>query len=388
MSLGISPKIAAELADGIYAVQNELFLKIFMAKKFFSGDPREKVPIKAEVGSRLINTRDGFGVCARGGKGYEKDIFLIFRGTTMANYGADWVSNARIGVEMSNTGLPVHIGFNHIFSSMLPQIKTFLAGQKGDITVHCIGHSLGGAVATLAADWIKNHKAWAVKLYTFGAPKPGFEMFSRKLTTKLGAANIYRVYHSTDPVPMIPLYPFVHAPVPGNGYHLLSSESLLSAEAEAHSMGRYIKSVGTSDWLAVGDPQPLSNNQKLVEHWLASDRSVNPFNPKTWDWINAGLQFVLKKVMAGSAAILQSLFVGGLTLADKVAWLLREGIDATKEAGEWVFRIMRKIIQALGIAVVDSVTELTRVFMRQILERLMQKINQEAVRAIRVLTRQ
>lgn len=125
-----------------------------------------------------------------------------------------------------------------------------------------------------------------------------------------------------------------------------------------------------------------------MHQYLASDRSLNPFDPKTWDWINAGLQWVLKKVIAGAAVVLQSPFVAGLTLADKIAWLLRKGIDTTKEAGEWVLRIMRKIMQALRITVIESVKELTQQFMRTVLERLMHKISEEAARAIKLITGQ
>ena len=76
----------------------------------------------------------------------------MFRGTTMSNYGADIISDVRIGVETSKTGLPVHVGFNHAFCSMLPGIREFL-GMNIDATgtAHVIGHSLGGAVAAIAA---------------------------------------------------------------------------------------------------------------------------------------------------------------------------------------------------------------------------------------------
>ncbi len=142
---------------------------------------------------------------------------------------------------------------------------------------------------------------------------------------------------------------------------------------KTHFMDSYINTIGDSQWQQLGDPLPASSNEKLIERWLASDRSVNPFNPKTWDWINAGLQWVLKKVMAGAGAALQSPFVMGFSLADKIAWLLRKGIDATKVAGNWVLRLMRKIMQALRIAVVNTVKELTHAFMRRVLEQLMQK---------------
>lgn len=76
-----------------------------------------------------------------------------------------------------------------------------------------------------------------VELYTFGAPKPGFEGFSKSLTTLLSPENVHRVYHAADPVPMVPLYPFTHPPLPGFGHFRDSSNSLLSADA--HDMGNF-----------------------------------------------------------------------------------------------------------------------------------------------------
>ena len=172
------PRIAAELASDVYLVQLDNTIKAFLSRPEFSAKSGDKQHLKAEVGFRITNVKDGFGICAVGGNGYENDIFLIFRGSTAANQGADWVSNARIGVEFSKTGLPVHLGFNHIFSSMLPQIKQFLNENQVTGTIHCIGHSLGGAIATLAADWIKSQFGKPVKLYTFGAPRPGLMLFS------------------------------------------------------------------------------------------------------------------------------------------------------------------------------------------------------------------
>ena len=154
----LSPKVAAELAKEVYGVQDAFVLKGFMKRAEFSRSKSDKQSLTAEVGSYLVNTKDGFGICAIGGKGYENDIFLIFRGSTFANNNADWVSNAHIGIEFSRTGLPVHIGFNQIFGSMLPKIKEFLGlHTKITGTIHCVGHSLGGAVATLVADWVSSN---------------------------------------------------------------------------------------------------------------------------------------------------------------------------------------------------------------------------------------
>ncbi len=122
----LSPLFAAQLAKDVYDVQNAYQIEDFFDRPLFSSKSGDTKHLKAEVGSYLVNTKDGFGICAIGGKGYENDIFLIFRGSTFANNNADWVSNAHIGIEFSRTGLPVHIGFNQIFGSMLPKIKEFL----------------------------------------------------------------------------------------------------------------------------------------------------------------------------------------------------------------------------------------------------------------------
>ena len=114
--------------------------------------------LQANVGGRIIRpAKDAFGVYSFGGDQNKGEIFLIFRGATSANNGAGWVSNAKIGFEISETGLPVHIGFNLIFKSMIPEIKQVIDGVSGQITkIHCIGHSLSGAVASFASDWVQS----------------------------------------------------------------------------------------------------------------------------------------------------------------------------------------------------------------------------------------
>nr|WP_274054955.1 hypothetical protein [Thalassomonas haliotis] len=39
--------------------------------------------------------------------------------------------------------------------------------------MHCVGHSPGGALAALTADWIKAGFGKTVYLYTFAAPRVG-----------------------------------------------------------------------------------------------------------------------------------------------------------------------------------------------------------------------
>lgn len=376
----LSPRVAAELAKDIYLVQQERMLKAFLLRPEFSTKSEDAKHLKAEVGSRLVNTRDGFGVCALGGDKNKNELFVVFRGSTSANHNADWVSNARIGIEFSKNGMPVHIGFNSIFSSMLPQIRDFIKASKNIQTIHCIGHSLGGAVATLTADWLVSNSQANVKLYTFGAPKPGLFLFASNLTRKLGKKNVFRTYHATDPVPMIPLFPFVHPPLPGFGHYIPSSENILSADA--HDIGKYLKSVKTSSWAMLERRSPPYSMESAVENWLKSKAPVNASSPKIWQWINEALIYVIKKIVGAAAHILQTGFMGVMTLADTLAWILRKGLDIAKSIGQWVLFLMRKIMQVLGRKPVEKKEELSQSLMRTTMNQLMVKTSEEAKRAI------
>lgn len=380
MNGSISPQDAASMAKNVYDVNDSFFIKAFIKKYGFLSE--STTSLKAEVGSRLINTQDGFGICVRGANNHERDLFLIFRGTTFSNYGADVITDLRLGVERSRTGLSVHIGFHHAFTSMIPEIEKFLnAQQSATGTIHCIGHSLGGAVAALAADWL-SAQGKHVKLYTFGAPKPGLDCFAVKLTKRVGTDNIYRVYHSTDVVPMVPVYPFSHSPTDHCGYQLPSGGFVSFA---AHKITNYEKSVKNSSWLMLKNTGEQTAYEASIEHWLKSKKPINPADPRTWEWLNAGLAWVLRRLIGSAAVYLQAPFMSSLSLADKIAWILRKGIDLTVDTGVWVLNLMRKIMLALGMKVAKTVAELTEQFMRSILLRLMRRMSEEAQRALRGL---
>jgi len=380
----LKPKEAAELAEEVYAVnRGPIDMEIFLSRPEFSRSPNSKHELKAEVGSRLIHTKDAFGICAHGGQTHENEIFIIFRGSTKLK--ADWMSNARIGIQPSTSGWPVHIGFNSVFKSMLPQIKEFLRGANNTATIHCIGHSLGGAVATLAADWLANNKAHPVNLYTFGAPKPGLMLFASNITKKVGKANIFCVYHATDPVPMVPLFPYIQPPLPGFGHYLPSSESIPSAGA--HDISKYAKDVSNLTWDDMLRRRQPYSIESAVKFWLESKSPVHAGSHRIWDWINSALIFVLTKISGALIGTLQAGLMGALTLADTLAWMLSKGIEFSEKSGlsnigRWVFLLMNKIMQVLGMGIPDESIEMTQVFMRNVLNKLITRTNEQAQRAV------
>ncbi len=93
-----------------------------------------------------------------------------------------------------------------------------------------------------------------------------------------------------------------------------------------------------------------------------------------------------KKILGAAAVILQGPIVGALSLADKIAWILQKGIDMAIGAGKWVLLLMRKMMQTLQMKVVDTAEGLTRALMRLVLERIMDKITQEARKALQRIT--
>jgi hypothetical protein len=384
----LTPSEAANIAEGAYRVNDgsEQDLKIFLNNPLFKNSIQEnnKKILQAAVGGRLFRAnQDSFGVMARG----EKDLFLIFRGTTDKNKNADVVTDIRIGICLSNTNLPVHIGFNHTFNSMLTEIKQFLSDNDTTGLVHCIGHSLGGAVASLAADWISKNKPslkGRIKLYTFGAPRVGTHWFANSTTSTIGDINMYRTYHRTDPVPMVAIYPFTQAPINNTGYYLPSSSPLTSGVA--HKMENYIASVKGQNWKSIsGFPSEPYNLEICLENWLKSKSPASTSDSSFWQWVNAALIYVIKKVSINALAMLQSAVIGLHTIVDKLAYILAQGINFAKDISTWVVLLMKKLMQALHIVAPPTKEEITQALIKRVLIRLTEEANKNASNAMKNL---
>ncbi|MEL6712479.1 MAG: lipase family protein [Planctomycetota bacterium] len=115
--------------------------------------------------------------------------FLAFRGTDAPQ---DWLTNLRARRIDWPEGGRVHEGFARGLDALWQAIEPALADL--DAPVVAVGHSLGGALATLALS-----RAPLAAAYTFGAPRVGDEAFSETLRGPL-----FRVVHGRDPVPGVP----------------------------------------------------------------------------------------------------------------------------------------------------------------------------------------
>ncbi len=238
----------------------------------------------------------------------------------------------------------------------------------------------GRGVALLAADWVARNTVNHARLYSFGAPRVGTEWFVKSTTDEIDASNMFRMYHRTDPVSMVALYPFMHTP----GYFIDSTEPLTTGEA--HKMAKYQKSVEGKSWKQLsGVPEHHYGIDSAVESWLQSKSPVSSASSTFWRWIDSALIYVLKTVAMQSILALQSVMIGAFTLADKIAYILAKGIELADNISIWVEHLMRKMMQALGMRIVKAKEELTRTLITSVLRAITEMANRDASNALKLL---
>jgi hypothetical protein len=138
-----------------------------------------------------------------------KNLHLIFRGTlskSLDNWKTD-IDYKR--VPYSNcAGCEVHQGFFEAYSGLRKcLVSKYLNYQKTKAPKNVIvtGHSLGGALATLAtADMFAADKKHALYLVTYGSPKVGNKLFADWFNEVVKPVKNFRVTHYRDPVPHVP----------------------------------------------------------------------------------------------------------------------------------------------------------------------------------------
>jgi predicted lipase len=80
--------------------------------------------------------------------------------------------------------------------------------NKPDYTIHFVGHSLGGAVASLAAMDVSLHMpeiADRIRLYTYGQPRTGNKEWAEFMSNRPFSNFTRRVTRFRDSVPRLPL---------------------------------------------------------------------------------------------------------------------------------------------------------------------------------------
>jgi len=376
----LSPLDAVHAAESIYRIANTTDVKKFGSRFDSKFEINKNSRFEGTAGALIFKYQSGFGIMAKGKGKYKDDAIIAFRGTH--DFFKDlFLTDGNIGLQHSNSGHSVHAGFNNVFTSFEKELRKFFRSYS-PCRVHCVGHSLGGALATIVAEWIARNKTAQPILYTFGSPRVGLEGFVNSLTNQMGSANIYRAYHRTDVVSMVPLWPFLHAPQPGVECYLESPG--FAPGIEYHKTEKYLQSVSKAySWDELKRREPPENLDSQLEAWLNSGSFIG-LTANTIYLANECLLYILKKVLLATGITIQTGLIAGLTLMDQLAMALDQAAKISKDISGLVTRYIIKILKALGEFTVDA-TKLTYDLIKWVLVKFSKAVYELAMQAIRIV---
>ncbi|RBP78759.1 lipase (class 3) [Shewanella putrefaciens] len=367
----LPPKIAVQLASLAYDIKDPINGRYTLnspdVERNFSFD-LSNGPIKGVSGSifsRLLNRKTGFAIVGTGKEQFKDDHVISIRGTDGLE---DAITDGHFGLTVADNNALIHAGFNKTFQSIKPALEstlTPLLSKSSSGIVHCVGHSLGGALAHLTADWVKHHYKNKVFLYSFGAPRVGLDSFSIKSTNSID--KIFRCTHASDPVPMVPLWPYVHAPYQGSEILLASGDGI---RPEAHKMSTsanpgYLNTANSSSWRNLQQKSSLNLATVRLDY---QNRYQASFSGYWADRISAGLITLLKDAGYYAAVMGQATIGTGLTFYDLLARALEGIAKASVKFGEQTKGLLGHMLVFAG-QVVTEITELSYKFIKWVLDK-------------------
>lgn len=382
----LSPHDAMAFAEAVYGIRQTASVRAGFAMSLPNHGLGADWDLDAAqsvqgVSGPLGPTRSGFAAVVPGAGRRSSEIVVASRGSVGAFTGPDWTSNARAAYAVGPGGTLVHKGFNEIFKSLIGAVREQIRrlGPRNRRTIHCVGHSLGGALANLMALTLQEETRAEVRLYTFGAPRVGDTFFSRAATRNLAAGNIHRVYNVSDPVPMVPLFPYMHAAFDQDGIRIGTPALNIFSGNHRIQPGYVQRTPPGASWsqLRAGS---LDHCKALsLATWL--DRIGENMIPlSAWGlWALGRAIDALLTMWVGLCGI--GLHVG-LTLADQLAMLLVRATEVSREMSEQVLQLIRLILRWAGRKVIESAAELTRAFLTYVLELVIRPIVAMADRAL------
>ena len=152
----------------------------------------------AGIGLRDVSFSSGRSTQAFAARSDEVQ-YLAFRGSEQVS---DWLTNARFMPTSREQGVHIHTGFIDALDEIWEELA--VAVRAKDLPIVVTGHSLGGAVASLAALRLAIAGAAVAGVVTFGQPRTGHGDF-RRLYDGLLAGVTLRFVNHIDLVTRVPL---------------------------------------------------------------------------------------------------------------------------------------------------------------------------------------
>lgn len=186
-----------------------------------------------------------------------EQVFVTFRGSESRT---DWFTNVKFRQQVypygdeSCTDVRFHRGFMAAYFCVRDRL-TEVVKQYPQSELILTGHSLGGAIATIAAlDLqynITSQTQQSLVLYTFGAPRVGNQAFVKSFNQRV--TNSHRYYYGRDVVPQLPRVwqGYRHVPTP----HALGPRltwNVFSRRVKDHSIQNYVGALQALSFQAGG----------------------------------------------------------------------------------------------------------------------------------------
>ena len=166
----------------------------------------------APTTARLIAVNDSKHTFALTARTSAEECIVVFRGSKDIDNVLEDLDFFPHPLPECGSGCKVHSGFYGSWKSLEPQVRDHLAQLGcGNSSLSIIGHSLGAAMAALAAFEFAAADATAPwralrRLYTYGQPRTGNAAFATAFTARLQKLKLphYRVVDYKDAVPHVP----------------------------------------------------------------------------------------------------------------------------------------------------------------------------------------
>lgn len=288
------------------------------------------------------------------------ELVISIRGTQTK---ADWVTNFRAGYVPDGRGSLIHSGFDKLYRTMRTELTTAVARNADRHTrLHFVGHSLGGALATLAVLDLKSQSRFSQNpchLYTFGAPRLGLAILSKQLAKRLESATMRRVYDLSDPVPWLPLFPYMH---PLMGMHAMQPTGSPLSFA-AHSMDtNYLARMPATGW-----PSWQATYAIDPRYWLTLIRGEQTLSGFGLFCLSTALRLILAPFLAGAGIVLQSATTILDVLTEAMATIERKTRHCKELVVEWTKTALH-LLGRYAMAKAVTASNLTKALIRFVLE--------------------
>lgn len=361
----LTPSYTANLAKDVYRLVDKNTV-ILETASFFKQNYSNVFDISLDNiahsrtgGPSFIKIETAFGLMAYGVGRSKKEAFIILRGTKiladlLTDFNAMWSST-------SVQGYKIHDGFSQAFKALRPQLEVFVAGfaARGITEVHCIGHSLGGALATLCAEYVGAKTGCETYLYTFGSPRVGLASFAENLSERLEAngnsqtedrlKRVFRVHHQTDIVACVPTWPYSHVPyVTSRQNDYFQPSPGFMPMLAWHSMDKYVETVDRKKWMDLRGKRFESYDDNSIERWLMNGKKLT-LEVLQLEWLERAIWYVLRKCMGFLKLTIDFFNIGSsnFTIYDTIAYVFEKALSAADKVVEAIPRLIMTLINKI-----------------------------------------